>query len=124
MSDEDIITYQAVKEELSKFVAYRESLLNYYNTLKNSLESLEAIKQSDIFLPIGNNIFIKAEPKDFDNLIVGIGSNIFLEMNVNQAKEFLERKIKKIEEEITEINMYIRSLQEYLTQIIEKLRRQ
>ncbi|MEM5828278.1 MAG: prefoldin subunit alpha [Candidatus Aenigmatarchaeota archaeon] len=124
MSDEEIITYQAVKEELNKFVSYRESLLNYYNTLKNSLESLDAIKQAEIFLPIGNNIFVRAEVKDFDNLIVGVGSNIFIEMNVNQAKEFLERKIKKLEEEIAEVNFYIRNLQEYLVQIVEKLRKQ
>ncbi|MEM5833928.1 MAG: prefoldin subunit alpha [Candidatus Aenigmatarchaeota archaeon] len=123
MEEKIALNLQIAKEEINKLIVYRESLLSYYRNIKSSLDSLEAIKEENVFLPLGNDVFVKSSIIDKNLIIVGIGSNIYIEMEIDKAKELLEKKIKKIEEEIREINMYIQNLQNYILSLLEGIKK-
>ncbi|MEM5806273.1 MAG: prefoldin subunit alpha [Candidatus Aenigmatarchaeota archaeon] len=123
MEEKIALNLQIAKEEMNKLIVYRESLLSYYRNIKSSLDSLEAIKEENVFLPLGNDVFVKSNIIDKNLIIVGIGSNIYIEMEIDKAKELLEKKIKKIEEEIREINMYIQNLQNYILSLLEGIKK-
>ncbi|MFH7903251.1 MAG: prefoldin subunit alpha [Candidatus Aenigmatarchaeota archaeon] len=123
MEEKIALNLQIAKEEINKLILYRESLLSYYRNIKSSLDSLEAIKEENVFLPLGNDVFVKSNIIDKNLIIIGIGSNIYIEMEIDKAKELLEKKIKKIEEEIEEINIYIQNLQNYILSLLEGVKK-
>ncbi|MEM5871075.1 MAG: hypothetical protein QXX04_01800, partial [Candidatus Aenigmatarchaeota archaeon] len=71
MEEKIILNLQVAKEEINKLIAYRESLLSYYRNIKSSLDSLEAIKEENVFLPLGNDVFVKSNIIDKNLIIVG-----------------------------------------------------
>jgi len=69
------------------------------------LRARESLKQSaaagagrELLMPIGANSFLVGSLKDAERVIVGIGSDVALEMTVSSAIERLEARSKAIEE--------------------------
>lgn len=120
--ENNILTLQIAKENLNKLLTYRENLLNYYKEIKLSIDSLENLRDENLFLPIGNGIFVECKIPNRNFVIINIGSNVFLEMECKKAKEFLENKIKKLEEEIEEIELYIQNLNNYILNLLKKIK--
>jgi len=121
---ENIENLELAKEELNKILVYRENLLNYYKMFKNSLESLQALKNNkELFLPLGSDIFVFSEVKDLNSILVNVGSNIFLEMNLEEAEEFINRRISEIEEEINNVTLYAQSIQNYISELLKTLKK-
>jgi len=124
MDEKDIENLELAKEELNKILVYRENLLNYYKMFKNSLESLQALKNNkDVFLPLGSDIFVFSEVKDLNSILVNVGNNIFLEMSLEEAEEFLNRRISEIEEEINNVTLYAQSIQNYISELLKTIKK-
>jgi len=124
MDEKDIENLELAKEELNKILVYRENLLNYYKMFKNSLESLQALKNNkDVFLPLGSDIFVFSEVKDLESILVNVGNNIFLEMSLEEAEEFLNRRISEIEEEINNVTLYAQSIQNYISDLLKTIKK-
>jgi len=124
MDEKYIENLELAKEELNKILVYRENLLNYYKMFKNSLESLQALKNNkDVFLPLGSDIFVFSEVKDLNSILVNVGNNIFLEMSLEEAEEFLNRRIIEIEEEINNVTLYAQSIQNYINELLKTLKK-
>jgi len=121
---ENIENLELAKEELNKILVYRENLFNYYKMFKNSLESLQALKNNkELFLPLGSDIFVFSEVKDLNSILVNVGSNIFLEMSLEEAEEFLNRRISEIEEEINNVTLYAQSIQNYISELLKTIKK-
>jgi len=124
MDEKEIENLELAKEELNKVLAYRENLLNYYKMFKNSLESLQILKiNKELFLPIGSNLFVFSEIKDLNSILVNVGGNVFLEMNVEEAENFLNKRINEIEKEIENLTLYAQSIQNYINEILQKMKK-
>ena len=124
MDEKDIENLELAKEELNKILVYRENLLNYYKMFKNSLESLQALKNNkDVFLPLGSDIFVFSEVKNLNSILVNVGNNIFLEMSLEEAEEFLNRRIIEIEKEINNVTLYAQSIQNYINELLKTLKK-
>ena len=124
MDEKEIENLELAKEELNKVLAYRENLLNYYKMFKNSLESLQILKSNkELFLPIGSNLFVFSEIKDLNSILVNVGGNVFLEMNVEEAENFLNKRINEIEKEIKNLTLYAQSIQNYINEILQKMKK-
>lgn len=122
--EKNILELQAAKDELNKLISYRENLMMIYRELKQSLESLSILSTEDpVLLPIGSGIFLESKIKNKNFVLVGVGSNIFLEMETEKAKEFLKKRIKKVEEEIVEVQTYIQNFQYYILNVLEHIKR-
>jgi len=124
MDEKDIENLELAKEELNKILVYRENLLNYYKMFKNSLESLQALKNNkELFLPLGSDIFVFSEVKDLNSILINVGNNIFLEMSLEEAEEFLNRRISEIEEEINNITLYAQTIQNYISELLKTIKK-
>ena len=84
--------------------------------LKSTITALDALKENksgtEILVPLGSNSFIRAELKDTEKVLIGVGANISLEKTTDGAKGFLESRgeemnntIVKLQTIAKEINM-------------------
>ncbi len=78
-----------------------------------ALESLKNIKPgTEILVPISNGVFIKAELKDNQELIVNIGSNITANKDAESAKGLIKEQIDEM-----------KTVQEHMALELERLGR-
>lgn len=65
--------------------------------IKASLDDLKKMKKgSEIFAPIANGIFIKANLKETDELAVNVGGSTVVNKNIEQTKKLLDDQVKEI----------------------------
>lgn len=122
MDENNILNLQIARENLNKLMTYRDNLLNYYKELHLALNSLENLKDENVFLPLGSGMFIECKIPNKDFVIINIGSNIFLEVEKNKAKDFLNNKLKKIEKELEEVELYMQNLNNYIFDVLNKIK--
>lgn len=106
------------QEKLQSLVAELRMLETYFNeidtresllgrALVESRAALDTIKgfssnePSDLLVPIGGGLFLKASAQPPDRLIINVGAGTMIEKTKEDAIAFLETKIKEIEEAIT-----------------------
>ncbi|MGQ9718792.1 MAG: prefoldin subunit alpha [Nitrososphaerales archaeon] len=102
---------QSLVAELRMLEAYfneidaRESLLG--RALVESRAALDTIKgfasnePSDLLVPIGGGLFLKASALPPDKLIINVGAGAMIEKTKEDAMAFLETRIREVEEAIT-----------------------
>lgn len=77
------------------------SILNkQINEFKNLSDNLVKIKQTkkdtEMFSPLGAGIFLKAELKDSQNVIMNVGSNTFVLKTVDEASDLIKKQIEEL----------------------------
>jgi prefoldin alpha subunit len=99
------------EEVLREYELYRNQLEMHQQNLSlvdNSLQELKMVnkslseikgtkKNSDIFVPIGLDSFLKAKITDAENVVVGIGAGVAAKKTIEDAKEDIEKRIKELE---------------------------
>ena len=82
---------------------------------KQSLEDLKNINTgSNLLVPIGGAAFINASLGDVEKVVVGIGADVSLEMNYDDA-------VKDINERLEEMEKALASIEQQLNQIMAQL---
>ena len=82
---------------------------------KQSLEDLKNINTgSNLLVPIGGAAFINASLGDVEKVVVGIGADVSLEMNYDDA-------VKDINERLGEMEKALASIEQQLNQIMAQL---
>ncbi len=93
----EIEAYRKQIEELSNQAQMVESRLIEVNLTIESIDSLKTKKiDSEILVPLGSSSFIRAELKDTENIIVGIGAGLSVEETIPKAKEILKSEAEKV----------------------------
>jgi len=81
-----------------------------------TLDGLEKEKKGmSLFVPIGGGSYVQAKLGNVDKVIVGMGAGIAIERTMKEAKENVKNRI-------TDLEKTIASLQQQLTQVVEKIR--
>lgn len=82
---------------------------------KQSLGDLKDIKSgSNLLVPVGGAAFIKASLGDIDKVVVGIGADVSLEMEYDDA-------VKDVDERLQEMEKAQTSIEQQLGQIMAQL---
>lgn len=67
--------------------------------IEESLNDFEKIKNdSEILVPLGNGIFAKANLKSNNELLMGVGANIFDGKSVSEVKERVTSQVNEIKQ--------------------------
>jgi len=107
-------------DKLSQFLAeFRllENTFNEFTARQNVLEraliearsALETVKSlgsenpSDVLMPIGAGVLLKATPPNSERVLVSVGANVVLEKNRDDATAILESRIETLEKSIISI---------------------
>ncbi len=70
--------------------------------MKQTLESLEELKSAEpgteTLIPLGSGSFIRSSLKQNDRVIIGVGSDISIEKDVDEAKAIVDKRVQRMEE--------------------------
>lgn len=102
MKGEDVLRdyelYRNQLETLQQNLSLVDNSLQELKMVSKSLGEIDAAKkESDIFVPIGQDSFIKAKITDTDNVVVGIGAGVAAKKTIKEAKDDFEERIKELE---------------------------
>ncbi len=93
----EIENYKRRMEELSR---QGQLIENTALELNSTIEALNALAENKpgttILVPLGSGSFARAELKDTEKVIVGIGSNISVEKNTADAKKVIEARVEEL----------------------------
>ncbi|KAI8919652.1 Prefoldin subunit-domain-containing protein [Entophlyctis helioformis] len=95
--------------------------------LRNQIEVMNTDKagpELKTMMNVGSDFFIKARIPDTSKIIINVGADVFLEMPLDEAMSFTDRRVKRLEaqaEQFTEKAAEIRAHIKLVMQAIEDL---
>jgi prefoldin alpha subunit len=117
---EKLIVYQLLQRHLESLTQSAVLIERRYEEMEASGQALKDIEksgQSEILIPLGSGLFTHGKSGDSRKLIVDAGAGIFLEKDMESAKELLEQKRQDIEklagsmqQEMIEVSSRLNSL--------------
>ena len=95
---EKFMQFQTLQQYIEQVEEHLALLNKQYADLENSKEALQEFSKTEkglILAPIINGIFVKAELKDNQNLLINVGADTVVEKTVSQAVELLKERQKE-----------------------------
>ena len=86
-------------KQLQQQATLIDAQLTELRRIDQSLDELKEIQlDTEMFVPIGSGIFMKAALKETKELLVNIGSNVIVKKEAEEAKTMLQNQIKELNE--------------------------
>ncbi len=119
------VQLQLLQQQVEQIADYLEKLQLQQTELDTSIEALSELQKTavhaDILAPIANGIFLKAELKDNQRLIVNVGSGVTVEKSIPEVITLLEEQKEKIMKNISEAETIYQQLQEQGKKIYQEV---
>ncbi|MBU0457554.1 MAG: prefoldin subunit alpha [Nanoarchaeota archaeon] len=131
-NEEDIqnryMQFQMLQQQIEQ-VSQHAELLNQQNieleTSISALQEIEKIKiNNEILAPIANGIFLKAELKDNQRLIVNVGGEITVEKTFPEVVKLLEEQKEEVTAKVMEAEEVLQQLQYQAMKIYEEVEKE
>ncbi|PNH06280.1 Prefoldin subunit 5 [Tetrabaena socialis] len=88
------------------------------NNARKAVEQLAASKKGQsIMLPLTSSLYVSGAVDDVEKVLVDIGTGYYVEMPVADAAKFYERRIKTLQDNISNIQGTLRERQNALMQV-------
>ncbi len=98
---EKYMEYQVLEQQMKQVEEQNQTLqkqIEDLNGIKEAIESMEKTKiGSELFVPISAGIFIKAEIKQNNELLVNVGDNVVVPKSIKDAITLVEKQEKEIQ---------------------------
>ena len=111
---EKYLQFQMLQQQIEQISEHAEMLNKQMGELditRNALKELSRTKaNTEIIAPLSNGIFVKAELKENNKLIVNVGSNITVEKTVEQVITLLSKQEMKFAAKIAQANEVLEEL--------------
>jgi prefoldin alpha subunit len=102
-------------EEVQSRINMVNAIITDLTYASMTLEGIEKEKEnSELFVPIGSNSYIKAKLENPDKIIVGMGAGVSIEKTLPEAKEIIKKRIENLDKTRT-------SLQQQLAQVTDRI---
>lgn len=115
-SEDKYMQLQLLQQHTQQIAEYLEKLLLQQKELGASIEALSELQKTglntEILAPVANGIFLKAELKDNQRLVVNVGAEVTAEKTIPEVITLLEEQQGKITENIAEAETVFQQLQE------------
>ena len=93
----ELQVYRDESQILQQQIASLQTTLAEIEGSTETLKNLKEMKE-EVLLPIGSGAHLKAKIVDNEKILINIGADIIAEKSIEEAKEFLTSKSKKIDE--------------------------
>jgi len=91
MMENTVETYQERAQMLA-------NIRNNLRMAKNSLDDLKEVEsETPILVPVGGDTFVNAQLGDIKKVIVNVGADVSVEMNLEKAISDIDERLKEIE---------------------------
>ena len=118
---EKMVLYQIIHqrlEELKQHITLIQQKMVELETIKQALEDMKGVPDGkDILLPVGSGFFAPAKSVKTGKILVEIGAGVMVKKTVDEAKAFVERKKKEVEDASQHIQMEFSQLAEKANEI-------
>ncbi len=98
---EKYMEYQVLEQQVKQVEEQNQTLqkqIEDLNGIKEAIESIEKTKVgSELFVPISAGIFIKAEMKQNNELLVNVGDNVVVPKSIKDAIKLVEKQEQEIQ---------------------------
>jgi prefoldin alpha subunit len=102
-------------EEVQSRINMMNAIITDLTYASMTLEGLEKEKEnSELFVPIGSNSYIKARLENPDKIIVGMGAGVSIEKTLPEAKEIIKKRLDNLDKTRA-------SLQQQLAQVADRI---
>lgn len=109
-------------KELDKNVSTMEEQVLQLRNLKESIGKVSNCKEgSTLQAPISPGIYLETELKSSKNVIVNVGSNIFIKKDVKGAQETVQNRVEYVQKIIEELVKDREDLQKQVKKSQEKI---
>ncbi len=113
-SEEKYIQLQLLQQQVEQITEYLQKLQVQQQELDRSIEALAGLQKTkvntEILAPIANGIFLKAELKDNQKLLVNVGAEVTTEKTIPEVITLLEEQKEKIIANIAEVETVLHQL--------------
>ncbi len=108
--------YSAVSGEMNRSLEY----LGQLNEAQKTMENVNSVKGKDTLLDLGAGVYMSANVKKSDSVLVNIGGSYLTEKSIDEAKLMVATRIEKMN---TLFNKLVKNRNELRDAIVEVTRR-
>jgi len=88
--------------------------------LKNSVDMVE---NRECYSQLGSGVFVFSQIIDNNNFLVNVGKKLFVRMNKNEVKNYLDKKLKDLEKVNSQISQRKKTLENEIQKQVTELYR-
>jgi len=108
------LQFEMMNRELEQFEAQRQVLDMKTKELKVLRESMDSVIEGEGFSQLGEGFYVPSKFTDSNTYLVDIGMKIFVKMNKNDAKKYLDKKVREFDDVLKKIDDHRNCLMEEL----------
>src|SRR3989344_6152871 len=112
--EDQYMQLQMLQQQAEQITEYVEKLQMQQKELDTSIEALTELQKTtvntEMLAPVANGIFLKAELKDNQNLVVNVGADVSTEKTIPEVIQLLEEQKEKIAENFSEAETVLQQL--------------
>tara|TARA_B100000949_G_C14207463_1_gene418776 strand:+ start:487 stop:849 length:363 start_codon:yes stop_codon:yes gene_type:complete len=89
-----------LESQLNELASRETTLTRAVIEVRNAFEVLKifpAKKESEVLIPLGSGLYVKASPPRGDKFLVNVGGNVVVEKELKDTKEYTENRLKGLE---------------------------
>ena len=111
-------------QELEKQMTALEDQAGQLQKLKDSVGEVKSFKEgSNILAPISPGLYVESELKNPDQLLMNIGSEVFVPKEIKEAQDVIDSRLKRVEEDIHNLTVDFQNLSIEAQKSQEKLQK-
>lgn len=109
--------------ELEQQFTLVEKQINELQLCNFALDEIKEAKPgSETLAPISPGVFLKTQLKNNNEVIINVGAKVFCKKNIEEAKEFIERKLDKTLEVYNKLASEISLIAENIVALEKEIR--
>lgn len=120
-----VLQFQMLQQQLEQVNQHLEMLTQQAAELDISINAVKEIGETkinnEILAPLAGGIFLKAELKENQKLIVNVGSGVTVEKTIPQVVELLQHQQVEISQKIVEADSVLQQLSSQAMKIYQEV---
>lgn len=114
--------YKGYMEKLVRDGEMIDAHIGEHIRVKETLKKYEKVKEGqEILIPIGADTYIHARASSSKKILRSIGSKVSIEMNIKDAIEDIDRKIKLLEDTNKKVKDEIRNIEGKAQELVREI---
>lgn len=117
---------QMAAEQMKHMQAQLQAIETKSSEIETNIQSFEDLKgqkNTKLLTPVAEGIFLKAELKSEDELIVNVGAGVCVRKTVEEAKKMLRERQSKLSQYVKELAAEVENAAEAIRKLEEELSR-
>ncbi len=117
--------FQHLQEQVENITQHLQLLSQQSQELEISINAVSELSKvavgNEVLAPIASGIFLKADLKDNQKVIVNVGSNTTVEKTIPEAVKLLEKEQHKITDQIMKAEEFLNQLHAQAAKIYQEV---